>query len=343
MTEGSRSFLEMWLQMSIPESEESLSIRRVRGAENVLLSKDSEGTFGIVMHGVTDDFRNPRLANLSFSTRPRMILNISGSNENLANCLILKTSSDLDPVMLSLVMEHLLKSGDTEKFSAHDLSNTIREVIKLTRREAPPPTRDEIVGAWGELYILLKIVSETSGHTVQRMAISGWEGLQRQTIDFRFPEAGVALEAKTCSDGLRMHHIGGYGQITIPAGFDCGALVSVSVQDNDHGKTCKDLVHAIRHSLCGTEEEIDSAKSLLEDRVRIRGSECLDDSIFLWLEDDEDPMRLYRFDDVPSPVSAGDVFEVEWVADLMQASPMSGSERGSVMDRIRLMSTPKGD
>ena len=70
MTEGSRSFLEMWLQMSIPESEESLSIRRVRGAENVLLSKDSEGTFGIVMHGVTDDFRNPRLANLSFSSRP---------------------------------------------------------------------------------------------------------------------------------------------------------------------------------------------------------------------------------------------------------------------------------
>ena len=117
----------------------------------------------------------------------------------------------------------------------------------------------------------------------------------------------------------------------------------MSVQDNDHGKTCKDLVHAIRHSLCGTEEEIDSAKSLLEDRVRIRGSECLDDSIFLWLEDDEDPMRLYRFDDVPSPVSAGDVFEVEWVADFMQASPMSGSERGSVMDRIRLMSTPKGD
>ena len=54
-------------------------------------------------------------------------------------------------------------------------------------------------------------------------------------------------------------------------------------------------------------------------------------------------MRLYRFDDVPSPVSAGDVFEVEWVADLMQASLMSGSERGSVMDRIRLMSTPKGD
>ena len=339
MTEGSRSFLEMWLQMSIPESEESLSIRRVRDAENVLLSKDSEGTFGIVMHGVTDDLRNPRLANLSFSTRPHMILNISGSNENLANCLILKTSSDLDPVMLSLVMEHLLKSGDTEKFSAHDLSNTIREVIKLTRREAPPPTRDEIVGAWGELYILLRFVRDSPNHATQIMVIGAWEGLQRQTIDFRFAEAGVALEAKTCSDGLRMHHIGGYGQITIPPGFDCGALVSMSVRDNDHGKTCKNLVKAILSSFVGSKEEKESAKSLLEDRIRIRGPMCLDDSIFLWLEDDEDPMRLYRFDDVPSPVSEGGVYEVEWVADLKQASPISDTETSEIVDRVRFANT----
>ena len=343
MTLGSRSFLEMWLQMSTPESEDSLSIRRVGGAENVLLSKDSGGTFGIVMYGVTDDFRNPRLANLSFSSRPHMILNISGSNENLANCLILKTSSDLDPVMLSLVMEHLLKSSDTEKFSAHDLSNTIREVIKLTRRESPPPTRDEIVGAWGELYVLLRFIRDSPNHATQIMVIGAWEGLQRQTIDFRFAEAGVALEAKTCSDGQRMHHIGGYGQITIPPGYDHGALVSMSVQDNDHGKTCKDMVSAIVSSLVGSGEDKRSAKSLLEERIRIRGAECHDDSIFLWLEDDEDPMRLYRFDDVPSPVSEGGVYEVEWIADLKQASPINETEECEIIDRVRFASAGSAD
>ena len=160
------------------------------------------------------------------------------------------------------------------------------------------------------------------------------EGLQRQTIDFRFAEAGVALEAKTCSDGLRMHHIGGDGQITTPPGYDCGALVSMSVRDNDHGKTCKDLVKSILSSLVGSEEEKGSSKSLLEDRIRIRGSECHDDSIFLWLEDDEDPMRLYRFEDVPSPVPEGGVYEVEWVADLKQASPISDTEASEIVDRV---------
>ena len=132
------SFLSLWEEMRVP-AEGTMWTRRV-GDTNVLLSKDSEGTFGIVMHNVRDSFHSPRLSNLSFSTPERMSLRmVGGREETVRNCLILNASSVLDPIMLSLVMEHLIEVNDTTEYTAEDLSRTIDEVMRWPGGTLPLP------------------------------------------------------------------------------------------------------------------------------------------------------------------------------------------------------------
>ena len=328
-----RSFLELWGQMSRP-SEGRKTIRPVSGTDNVLLSKDSDGTFGIVLHGVRDEFRNPNLANLEFKTDSVMNQTIGGQTRRLSDCLNLNASNSLDPVMLSLVMEHLLKSSEKRTFTSEDLSDTIDEVIKLTKRSSRPPTMEEIVGAWGELYLLLQLVSECSDPDKQLKVIGGWEGVRRQIIDFTIPELALAIEVKTCLDGVRAHHIRGYNQITIPTGCQIGLLASLSVVENDQGLTCSSLVSSIRSSLVGSREQRDKANALLDQRLRIRGSECEDAALFLWLEDDSEPYRAFHFRDVPRPPLEEHVSEVEWVAELAQTDSLGEDEMEEILSSL---------
>ena len=333
MTSSDRQFLDLWGKMKTPE-EGRLTTKPIKDT-NVLISKGSDGTFGIVIHGVSDEFRNPRLVNLSFSTSPRMMLTKGGSTVEVTNCLILNASKELDPVMLSLVMEHLLKSSDRTEFSARDLSETIYEVMLMARRERSPPSREEIVGAWGELYLLMTLVAECRDHYTQMAVIGGWEGEgHREKIDFRFPDAGLAIEAKTCADGLRIHHIGGEDQLTPPTGCEAGFIASMSVEESDHGRTCAGLVDGILGSLVGSAEDRRVAGKLLSSRVETRGDECHDDVLFLWLEEDDVPFRLYSFADVPRPVWDDSVSEVEWTADLKQAAAIPDSSQDEVVERI---------
>jgi len=60
----------------------------------------------------------------------------------------------------------------------------------------------------------------------------------------------------------------------------------------------------------------------------------LDDTTFLWLEDDDDRFRLYPFDDVPRPAWDDSVSEVEWVADLRNAPCLGDSDRDATVSSI---------
>ena len=331
-----RSFLELWASMK-PPKEGRRRIRTVAGTDNILLSKDEEGTFGIVIFGVKDEFRDPNLANLEFDFDSEINLTINKKTRRLTQCLNLRASSSLDPIMLSLVMEHLLlKSSEKSTFSAKDLSETIDEVIKLTQRTSRPPTKDEIVGAWGELYVLLSLISDCDDHEKQLGIIGGWEGVRRQIIDFTIPALSLAIEVKTCSDGVRAHHIRGYNQITVPAEFQNGLLFSLSVRENEEGHTCSDLVSSIRSALSGTKSQKETANSLLTQRLLIRGTECNDESLFLWLEEDSDPYRAFHFGDVPRPPLEDHVSQVEWVAEFGQTSPIPETEMDEILDSWRL-------
>ena len=170
----------------------------------------------------------------------------------MSDCLNLNASNSLDPIMLSLVMEHLLKSSEKRNFTAEDLSDTIDEAIKLTKRSKRPPTMEEIVGAWGELYLLLQLVSECSDHDKQLKVIGGWEGSEEADNRPHHPRTSI---------GNRSEDVPGRGPCTSHQrlqpdndsnGLQVRLLASLSVVENDEGLTCSSLVSSIRSSLVGS-------------------------------------------------------------------------------------------
>ena len=109
-------------------------------------------------------------------------------------------------------------------------------------------------------------------HESQMAVISGWEGEgHRERVDFRFPHCGSSIEVKTCSDGLRVHHIGGSDQLEPPDGCDRGFLGSLSVVEDEYGKTCSMLLSDAKRGLLGTLDERSLASEHIDRRARTRG------------------------------------------------------------------------
>jgi hypothetical protein len=123
-------------------------------------------------------------------------------------------------------------------------------------------------------------------------------------------------------------------QLTPPTGCNTGFLGSLSVVEDEHGKTCTGLLSSIRGTLLGSVEERAIAGIALDKRVKTRGAECLDDVLFLWLEDDAGEFRLYHFESVPRPTWDGTVDDVEWSADLATAAYLDDAERELVIQAI---------
>ena len=126
----------------------------------------------------------------------------------------------------------------------------LEQVIELVRRPTPLPTKEEVVGAWGELFVLKLLLESASNEREWGGILSGWEaqGEARDIIDFRFHHlrGGTAIEVKTSTSG-RIHHIRGMNQVTVPAGFHQGMLASVCIRfaDGGAGKTCAQLIEEI--------------------------------------------------------------------------------------------------
>lgn len=325
------SFRSSWAEMSKPPSPDALTVKPVRGT-NAFLTKDHYGSLGLFLKEVHDDLPKRKYKHIDIEIHAKKILHIPGKGrQTLNNCLILSSDPRISTAALTLILEGLYDKSPGGSFSSTDLITVLDEIEELLKRPKAPPSKEEVAGAWGELYILKMLIQSARSSEVQRKILLGWEGEIREKIDFRFAHTLLGLEVKTTMSERRIHHLHGVGQVTIPDGYTDGILASLLV-DTSGGFTCIDQIGQIERAAKGTEPEQEKFMELLSHRSLIRGPACLDDRFRFQLR--MNGLNFYDFVDVPKSPATEGVTPIEWLSDFSDSKPLNSRLVDKVMLKI---------
>ena len=331
MTPQQNSFRQIWSDMSLPPDEISTTIRPVSGT-NAYLAKSYDGSMGLFLRDVTDELSKRRYEHLEITMHAKKEVPLPNRPPSiLRNVLFLRADHEIKSPTLSLILEGLYDQEPSGQFTASDMITVLDEVEELLRRPKALPTKEEVVGAWGELYILRLLLQNTQNAIIQRNILTGWEGEIREKLDFRFLYAMQALEVKTTMSSKRNHHLHGTEQVTIPSGFEYGTLASLSVETGQ-GYTCESLLNSIESIAIGTIDQKKKFLELLEKKVLIRGVACSDNRFSFDLM--IDGLRFFDFSQVPSPSEVEGVTPIEWLRDLSNAKALTSFETDGLISRI---------
>ena len=196
----------------------------------------------------------PKFENLTIKHKKEKLVERSGQpNLTLKNCLEIQLEPFCDSNLLVRILDTLSNEEPSGRYDSPLLLDVVNRVLELVKRPPNPPSKQEVVGAWGELKLLHSFIKSAGSNKLQSRFINGWEAspTNRSIIDFMFPflNSGVALEAKTSCIG-RTHHFHGLPQVTIPDDYNHGWIASLVIaEDNTTGQTCSDLVSSIKRHL----------------------------------------------------------------------------------------------
>ena len=304
--------------MSTPTVEQQLSAKRV-SSTNCWIFKNPDGALGFLMTNVHEPVKYPELKNIDFLFVPIKILHFNGRNIELSRCLEIHLDPECDSELLTMVFDRMEDFQPDGKYTSELMIKTLNNAINLLQRPKRPPSKEEVIGAWGELVILFSLIKTSSNHSEKIRMINGWEseGRQRDIIDFRLPffEGGTVNEVKT-STVSREHHIHGLNQLVIPEGFESGWLTSILIRETDGstGLTCLDLLDKIMNLFEGSEDEIIQQITTLEFKIGNRGIACRDSRYYFMLTNDS--LRKIQMTEVPVPTGSSEIIEIEWLVDV---------------------------
>ena len=309
---------DQWDSLSPPKVENKKSVINVKGT-NAWLFKDYLGTMGFLLSGVSLNEKFPNFENLKIFNKKEKLVEQSGMpNLRLKNCLEIHLEPFCDSNLLVRILDTLSNEEPSGRFDSSLLLDVIKRVLELVKRPQKPPSKQEVIGAWGELLLLHSFIKSSDSQYQQSRLIMGWEAspTNRSIIDFMFPFLGngIAMEVKTSSTG-RIHHFHGIPQVTVPEGFNHGMVASLVILENEStGKTCADLVSSIKEIFIGTESEIATITGDFVKKLLTRGSATFDER-FRFISN-ESSLRFVEMPDVPRPILSPGVKDVEWTAEL---------------------------
>lgn len=311
-----------WDELKIPSEEQGLSASKVRNT-NCYVFKTPKNELGFLMVGVSEPSNFPDLENVTYAYQPEKILDRDGKQIILNRCLELYLDSSCDAELLTMLFDRMRDYQPDGKYTTNLMLQVLRLTMSLVKRNKKKPSKKEVIGAWGELWILLGLIQSSSNSNQIIRRINGWEseGGDRDIIDFRIHDigTGIAFEVKT-SISARKHHIHGMNQITLPESFSEGYIVSILAKETSPsmGLSCKQLVSQITNSFTGDDSEIQKQKIAFEQKLESRGSECRDERFSFAC--DNTSLRFVDISEVPKPGLTPEITDVEWVADLEVSS-----------------------
>ena len=177
-----------WSSLSRPMNKDLLSAKKIPNT-NCWLFRDTKDALGFVMTNVHEPTNYPKLKNFNFIYFPRKILVINNREIELKKCLEIHLDANCDSELLTMVFDRMESFEPNGQYSSDLMIKTLNNAIKLLQKPKSPPSKEEVIGAWGELVILYSYIQSSTSHIEKIRMIDGWEskGEKRDIIDFRLP------------------------------------------------------------------------------------------------------------------------------------------------------------
>ena len=306
---------DSWLKMPLPPKKGNFRLSQYKKS-NLWIFKSYEGRFGFL---ITGSLQNLKVSYKNIITTWRLRLTNIESNKPLKQCLIVESTSIIDSELFCSVFDYFFSQYDAGKvYTVSDIEEALDrlEDIILKDRE----DFNSVIGVWGELFLINKFLEVIDNEKGKTELISSWEGLKhRSKIDINIKSKGIKIEVKTTTDNIRMHHFNSMEQVS-SAGSNLGLVASLCIYASHNGLTCLDLVLSIKAKLplsCGP---------LIEERICIRGKECLNNLFRFELVNMRD-LEFFEFSEIPKPSIEPGVSSIEWSAILDNKRPLNANEK----------------
>lgn len=325
---------DTWRRLSIPTDPKELSAEHVPRT-NAWVFKDHRGSFGLMLTGVNPPGRGIHLKNIQVAFKPEKEVQEHGSTRSVPRCLEVNLDSSCAGDALAAVLERLSDRKRDGAYATEDLLEVLAEGVEVFRAATPPSSKEAVIGAWGELHLLETVVTNAPSPEAQAGAVRAWEaeGPRRDILDFRFQTARAAIEVKTTL-GERVHHIEGFGQISVPPDYSEAFLASLRLEEvrGGVGRTALEVTEGIRKSYRGAGIDRERFKELFDAKLERRGGEAIDDRFRFTAP--EGALAMYRAADVPRPIAGDSVTDVQWTADLRRCTALGALEVAGLLERL---------
>ncbi len=215
----------------LPESTGKVEAHKSLGA-NVSISRCPEGRIQIILSDAPPPSRPFRLRRARLESGVVFFSEVDG---DLNDCVVLEFDHGVDDSAVVKVAEHLCGDLDSDK-TGDDLIDSVEAFQSLLENQSG--TRwgfTKLVGLWGELACLERLLMLCSTDRQRLACIRAWKSTSIHCMDFVFNLAGAAFDVKTTSMTTREHHVTSVDQVSSGPFAETG-LLSIMVRPVAEGE-----------------------------------------------------------------------------------------------------------
>ena len=212
-------------------------------------------------------------------------------------------NDNVSPLVFSSSLSVHFQKHIKKTYTVGDFKKALDKIEAMIKK--PKYNKNEIIGVWGEFFVINELINNFSSNKKREEIIKGWESPEGRTmIDIKLCESLINIEVKTTTQDSRVHHISSINQL-IPNENYNGYLASLCINEG-RGSTCNDLKLKILDSLNSNQ------KKIFNERILIRGKDLCNDIKYIFEINSLKEVRYFKFLDVPKPDDKEYMINIKW-------------------------------
>lgn len=288
-------------------------------ADGLWLSVDEQAFPCLLFDTGISDRRNDiafRSIDVEFSRECTIAM---GGSESLPGCYSIvrlnENDADIVRVFLGLLEEAFLRFN--QRYSNREIGEKILELADLFSRIED--ARSDIVGLWGELYLIFK--SKSAAHAVQCWC-------RQKNAKYDFVSDRFALEAKTTLNPRRKHRFS-IDQLRAHSDFDI-YVASLNLVEMHSGVTVSYLLEEVRAQIFDDELRSDFLKQCLLKG----GRDIYRSDLKLKPYPDDSSLSIFQAVDIPVPTidPSDPIDNIRFDVDLSDIVAIEGEHRARILN-----------